>query len=65
MELKIFKKLDEIAYKLKAIEKKIDHIENKVEESLMITRNQLVRIKNHQELSDSSILLKLLNLNIF
>ena len=45
MELQIFKKLNEISYKLSEVDKRISRMENKVDESLMITRNHLVRVK--------------------
>ena len=57
MDLAIFRKLDEIFHKLTSIEKRMTRLEDKVDESLLITRNHLVRIKNKQELSDSSVLL--------
>tara|TARA_B100000927_G_C16254346_1_gene384825 strand:- start:154 stop:681 length:528 start_codon:yes stop_codon:yes gene_type:complete len=57
MELQIFRKLDEISYKISEVDKRITRIENKIDESLMITRNHLVRVKNKQQITDSSILL--------
>jgi len=57
MDLQIFRKLDEIFHKLTSIEKRMSRLEDKMDESLLITRNHLVRIKNKQELSDSSVLL--------
>ena len=57
MDLQIFRKLDEIFHKLTKIEKRMSRLEDKMDESLLITRNHLVRIKNNQELSDSSVLL--------
>ena len=57
MELDIFKKLNTLIKKVEQIEDRIQELTNSVNDNFEVTRNHLVRIKNQQDISDSSILL--------
>lgn len=57
MDLKAFQMLEFINNRLSNIEKNIVKIDEKLEFSLSIQRNHLIRIKNGEEINDSMILL--------
>lgn len=56
MDLKFFQMLDLINNRLTNIEKNISRIEEKVDFSITLQRNHLIRVKNGQEIDDSMIL---------
>ena len=57
MDLKIFQMLEFINSRLNNIEKGITRMDEKLDFSLALQRNHLVRIKNGEEIDDSMILL--------
>ena len=57
MDLKFFQMLEFINNRLTNIEKNISKIDEKVEFGLSLQRNFLIRIKNGEDIDDSSILL--------
>jgi rhodanese-related sulfurtransferase len=57
MDLKIFQLLDHINNRLSNIEKNIARIDEKLDFSITLQRNHLIRIKNGHEIDDSMILL--------
>lgn len=57
MDLKIFQLLDTINNRLAHIEKNIARIDEKLDFSITLQRNHLIRIKNGQEIDDSMILM--------
>ncbi len=57
MDLKAFQLLDYISNRLSNIEKNIQRIDEKLEMSLAIQRNHLIRIKNGEFVDDSMILM--------
>ncbi len=57
MDLKIFQLLEHLNNRLSNIEKNIARIDEKMEFSVTLQRNHLVRIKNGHEIDDSMILL--------
>lgn len=56
MDLKIFQMLDLINARLSNIEKNIARIDEKMDFSIAMQRNHLIRIKNGEEIDDSMIL---------
>ena len=56
MDLNISKKLDLLSQRLSSIEKNISKIDEKLEYNIMLQRNQLIQVKNQQEIDDSTIL---------
>lgn len=57
MDLKIFQMLEFINSRLSNIEKNISKLDEKMDFSIMLQRNHLVRVKNGEEIDDSMILL--------
>lgn len=57
MEIQIFQMLENINSRLSNLEKNINRLEEKLDLSLCIQRNHLIRIKNGQEIDDNMILL--------
>lgn len=57
MDIRIFQLLDSINNRLTNIEKNISRIDEKLDFSITLQRNHLIRIKNNQEIDDSMILL--------
>lgn len=57
MDLKIFQLLDTINNRLSNIEKNIARIDEKIDFSITLQRNHLIRVKNGQEIDDSMILM--------
>lgn len=57
MDLKSFQMLEFINSRLSNIEKNISRIEEKLDFSIMLQRNHLVRVKNGEEIDDSMILM--------
>jgi rhodanese-related sulfurtransferase len=57
MDLKIFQMLEFINSRLNNIEKKIAHMDEKLDFSITLQRNHLVRIKNGEEIDDNMILM--------
>lgn len=57
MDIKIFQLLDTINNRLSNIEKNIARLDEKMDFSITLQRNHLIRIKNNQEIDDSMILL--------
>ena len=57
MDLKIFQMLEFINSRLTNIEKNINKLDEKMDFSIMLQRNHLVRVKNGEEIDDSMILL--------
>ncbi len=57
MELKIFQMLEFINSRLGNIEKNIARMEEKLDFSLMISRNHLIRVKNGEAIDDQMILM--------
>ena len=57
MDLKAFQLLDFISNRLSNIEKNIQRIDEKLEMSLSIQRNHLIRVKNGEFIDDSMILM--------
>lgn len=57
MDLKIFQMLEYINTRLSNIEKNISKLDEKMDFSIIIQRNHLVRIKNGEEIDDNMILL--------
>lgn len=57
MDLKVFQMLEFINNRLLNIEKNIQRVENKIDFSVALQRNHLVRVKNGEDLSDDQILL--------
>lgn len=57
MDLKIFQLLDGINNRLSNIEKNISRIDEKLDYSITLQRNHLIRIKNGQEIDDAMILM--------
>jgi len=56
MDLKIFQMLEFINSRLSNIEKSINKLEEKMDFSLMLQRNHMLRIKNGEEIDDQMIL---------
>ncbi len=56
MDLKAFQLLEFINTRLTNIERKISNLDEKVEFSLALQRNHLIRIKNNENIDDSIIL---------
>ena len=56
MELRFFQMLDMINNRLTNIEKNINRIEEKIDFSISLQRNHLIRVKNGQEIDDAMIL---------
>lgn len=56
MDLRFFQMLDMINNRLTNIEKNIARIEEKVDFSITLQRNHLIRVKNGQDIDDSMIL---------
>ncbi len=57
MDLKVFQLLDFINNRLSNIEKNIARIDEKLDFSIALSRNHLIRIKNNEPLDDSMVLL--------
>ena len=57
MDLKIFQMLEFINSRLNNIEKNISRIDEKIDFSITLQRNHLVRIKNGEEIDDNMILM--------
>ncbi len=57
MDLKIFQMLEFINSRLNNIEKNIGRIEEKLDFSITLQRNHLVRVKNGEEVDDNMILM--------
>lgn len=57
MDLKIFQMLEFINSRLSNIEKNIARMDEKLDFSIMLQRNHLVRIKNGEEIDDNMILM--------
>lgn len=57
MDLKFFQLLDAINNRLANIEKNISRIDEKLDYSITLQRNHLIRIKNGQEIDDAMILM--------
>lgn len=57
MDLKIFQMLEFINTRLSNIEKNISKLDEKMDYSIMLQRNHMVRIKNGEDLDDSMVLL--------
>jgi rhodanese-related sulfurtransferase len=57
MDLKIYQMLEFINSRLTNIEKNIAHMDEKLDFSILIQRNHLVRVKNGEEIDDSMILM--------
>lgn len=57
MDLKSFQMLEFINSRLSNIEKNIARIDEKLDFSIMLQRNHLVRVKNGEEIDDSMILM--------
>jgi rhodanese-related sulfurtransferase len=57
MDLKIFQMLEFINSRLSNIEKNISRIDEKLDFSITLQRNHLVRVKNGEELDDNMILM--------
>ena len=57
MDLKVFQLLDFINNRLTNIEKNIARIDEKLDFSIALSRNHLIRIKNDEPLDDSMVLL--------
>jgi rhodanese-related sulfurtransferase len=57
MDLKIFQMLEFINTRLSNIEKNISKLDEKLDFSIMLQRNHLLRIKNGEDLDDNMILL--------
>lgn len=57
MSLQIFKMLDLINSRLGNIENNISRIDEKIDYSIQLQRNHLVRVKNGQDIDDSMILM--------
>jgi len=57
MDLKLFQMLEFMNTRLLNIEKNIQRIEDKIDFSVALQRNHLVRVKNNEDLSDDQILL--------
>jgi hypothetical protein len=57
MDLKIFQLLEHVNNRLSNIEKNIARIDEKLDFSITLQRNHLIRIKNGHEIDDSMILL--------
>ena len=56
MELKIFKMLETMNQRLSNIEKNIARLDEKMDFSISLQRNHLIRVKNGQDIDDSMIL---------
>jgi len=57
MDLKIFQLLETMNNRLSNIEKNIARIDEKLDFSITLQRNHLIRVKNNQEIDDSMILM--------
>lgn len=57
MDLKLFQMLEFMNTRLSNIEKNINRMEEKLDFSIMLQRNHLIRIKNGEEIDDQTILL--------
>lgn len=57
MDLKIFQMLEFMNTRLSNIEKNINRMEEKLDFSIMLQRNHLIRVKNGEEIDDQTILL--------
>lgn len=57
MDLKVFQMLEFMNSRLSNIEKNIQRIDEKLDFSISLQRNHLIRIKNGEEIDDSMILL--------
>lgn len=57
MDIKIFQMLEFMNSRLSNIEKNINRMEEKLDFSIMIQRNHLIRIKNGEEIDDQMILM--------
>ena len=57
MDLKFFQMLEMINNRLSNIEKNISRIDEKIDYSITLQRNHLIRIKNGQDIDDSMILM--------
>ena len=57
MDLKIFQMLEFINSRLSNIEKNISRIDEKLDFSITLQRNHLIRVKNGEELDDNMILM--------
>lgn len=57
MDLKVYQMLEFINSRLNNIEKNINRIDEKLDFSITLQRNHLVRVKNGEELDDSMILM--------
>lgn len=57
MDLKIFQMLEFMNSRLSNIEKNINRMEEKLDFSIMLQRNHLIRVKNGEEIDDQTILL--------
>lgn len=57
MDLKIFQMLEFINSRLSNIEKNISKMDEKLDFSIMLQRNHLVRVKNGEDIDDNMILL--------
>ncbi|MBC99143.1 MAG: hypothetical protein CME63_15485 [Halobacteriovoraceae bacterium] len=56
MEMKIFKMLEEMNQRLSNIENNISRLDEKMDFSISLQRNHLIRVKNGQDIDDSMIL---------
>lgn len=54
--LKIFQKLETMESKLENIENNITRLDEKMDHAIALLRNQLIKVKNNEELSDNNIL---------
>lgn len=57
MDLRIFQMLEFMNTRLSNIEKNINRMEEKLDFSIMLQRNHLIRVKNGEEIDDQTILL--------
>jgi rhodanese-related sulfurtransferase len=56
MDMNFFQKLDRIEASLNALERRLDHLEKKLDAAIELNRGYMVKIKNNMYLSDSAIL---------
>ncbi len=59
MDIKVYQMLEFINTRLSNIERRINMLDEKMEFSLAIQRNHLVRIKNGEDIDDSVVLMSL------
>jgi len=59
LDIKVYQMLEFINTRLSNIERRINMLDEKMEFSLAIQRNHLVRIKNGEDIDDSVVLMSL------